>query len=301
LTTQGSRDLDPNAPFVLGLGDSDSGNGTEYGARVSVAAIFGAGGNLESTYMGGHEWNSRASVFSETPTLFSFVSDFGQDPSGGFDDTDRSIVPSVSTNSDFHSVELNYRRRTMGPYCRFQGSWLVGLRYIRFDNRLLYQTLGEDDNTVNANLPRFFSANDKLKNNVFGPQAGFDLWWNITGGVNLGFGMKGAWMQNDAKRQTIYTANSLAPTGTPGAVELTDTEQRGTVMGELEAKFVYRFSHSLAFRTAYYAIAVDDIAFGTVDRNSILGFVTANPIADPRYQVHSLTVQGFSFGTEYTW
>jgi hypothetical protein len=289
---------------VLGLGDSDSGNGSEYGARVSVAAIFGAGGNIESTYMGGHEWNSRATAFSNprgTPTLFSFISDFGRDPSNGFDDTDRSIAQSVATNSDFHSVELNYRRRTMGPYCRFQGSWLIGLRYLRFDNRLIYSTLGEDDNTVNANLRRFFSSNDKLKNNVFGPQAGFDLWWNITGGVNLGVGFKGAWMQNDAKRQTIYTANSIAPTGAPGSFELTDTERRGTVMGEFEAKLVYRFCHSWSFQTAYYAIAVDDIAFGTVDRDSILDFVRVNPIRDPRYQVDSLTVQGVSFGSEYIW
>ncbi len=71
--------------------------------------------------------------------------------------------------------EWNYRRRSMGPYCRFQGSWLVGLRYVRFDNRLVYSARGENDNTVNADLPRFFSSNDKIKNNLFGPQAGFDL------------------------------------------------------------------------------------------------------------------------------
>ena len=238
-----------------------------------------------------------------TPTLFSFIRDFGTNPQDtGFDDTDRSLVQSLQASSDFHSVEWNYRRRTMGPYCRFQGSWLVGLRYVRFDDRLVYRTLGENDNTVNADLPRFFSSNDRIKNNLFGPQAGFDLWWNVTPGVNLGVGMKGAWVQNDAKRQTILTANSLDPLATPGTMALTDTERYGTVIGELEATLIYRFTHSLSFRTSYYAVAVDDVAFGTVDGGVARDFVTVTARSRIRpYHRHSLVVQGFSFGTEYIW
>ena len=58
---------------------------------------------------------------------------------------------------------------------------------------------------------------------------------------------------------------------------------------------------SWAFRTAYYATAADDIAFGIADRDTIRDFVTANPIRDPRYHFNSLVVQGISFGTEYSW
>ena len=293
----------PLGPIVLRLGDADGGNDIEAGMRLSASFIFGAGGNIEGTYMGGNEWNSQASVSDPAAGLFSFISDFGTNPGGspaGFDDTDRSLVQSVASDSEFHSGELNYRRRTMGPFCRFQGSWLIGLRYLRFENGLLYSALGENNNAVNASLPRFFSSDDQIKNNLFGPQAGFDLWWNMTPGINLGIGMKGAWVQNDIDRRTTLTANSLI-LGSPGTAVISDKAQDTTIMGEFEAKLAYRLSHSWTFRSAYYAIAADDIAFGTADRQTIRDFVTANPLSNPGIQVHSLVVQGVSFGAEYIW
>ena len=73
----------------------------------------------------------------------------------------------------------------MGQYGRFQSSWLVGLRYVRFDSTLNYSTRGALNNSQSSNLPRFFSSNDRVKNNLFGPQAGVDLWWNVRPGINL--------------------------------------------------------------------------------------------------------------------
>jgi hypothetical protein len=166
---------------------------------------------------------------------------------------------------------------------------------------LLFSALGEMDNTVNANLPRFFSSNDQLKNNLFGPQAGFDFWWNVVPGVNLGVGCKGAWVQNDIDRRTTLTANSISPGGSPGIQTVEDGMQDTTVMGEFEAKLIYRISHSWALRTSYYALAIDDIAFGSTDQTTIDDFVTANPLTSPSPVFHSLVLQGFSVGAEYTW
>jgi hypothetical protein len=295
LTTQGSRDVIPTAPIVLSLGDADAGNDIEAGMRLSASFIFGAGANIEGTYMGNNQWQSDASFSDGTPNLFSFISVFGTDPTGGFVDTDQAFVQSVASESEFHSGELNYRRRTMGPYCRFQGSWLVGLRYVRFENGLLYSSLGD----LNSPPTRFFTSNDSIKNNLFGPQAGFDLWWNMRPGVNLGIGMKGAWVQNDIDRRIALTANSFIPP--PGASVSVIKDQDTTVMGEFEAKMAYRLSHSWTFRSAYYAIAVDDMAFGTVDRQYILGVAGRVPLTKPALHLNSLVVQGFSFGAEYIW
>ncbi len=291
----------PTNQVVLGLGDGNAGQDLEAGARLSAAFIWGPGGNIEFTYMGGQRWNRRASVSDPAAGLYSFVSDFGRNPPGGFDDTDRSILQSVDSISEFHSGEINYRRRTMGPYSRFQGSWLVGLRYIRYNDGLIYSSLGEMDNAVNANLPRFFSSNDAVENNLFGPQVGFDMWWNIHPGVRVGCGFKGAWVQNEINRRTTLTSNSLAPGGTPGITTIAGGDQESTVMGEFEAKLIYRISHSWALRGAYYAIAVDDIAFGNADSQTISDFVAANPLAQPQLSFNSLVVQGASLGAEYTW
>jgi len=291
-------------PAVLSFADSDAGGDLEAGVRLSGALIFGAGGNIEATWMGGNRWDSSASVFDNNAGLFSFISDFGNFPvlnSGGFDDTDRSLVQSIGSSSKFDSVELNYRRRTVGPYCRFQGSWLFGLRYIRFDDSLLYSALGQDNNTVNANLPRFFSSSDQVENRMFGGQIGGDLWWNIIPGVSAGVGVKGAWLKNDIDRHSLLSANSLGPMATAGTRTFQDGDQDGTIMGEFEAKLIYRLSHSWTVRTAYYAIAIDEVVFGSVDVDNIRNFVQAAPAQTRGLQTDSLVVQGFSIGAEYTW
>ena len=295
----------PPPDIVLGLGAADSGNDLEFGARLSAAVICGAGGNLEFTYMGGHEWNSEAFVADPGPVYFSFLSNFGTDPIGGFDDTDRSIRQSIAARSNLHTFEINYRRRTVGPYGRFQGSWLFGLRYLRFSNSLNYSTLGENDNTVNTNLPRFFQSDDTIRNHLFGPQCGFDLWWNIHPGVNFGMGVKGAWVQNDFNRRTFLNFNSInsgtPATPAPTADVVSDGERDTTVMGEFEAKIIYRLSHSWSFRSAYYAIAADDIVFADVPVDTILDVADPTFNGQSGFHFNSLVVQGFSFGAEYIW
>ena len=294
-------------PIVLSLADADAGGDTEAGLRLSGALIFGAGGNIEGTWMGGHEWNSSASFSDPNAGLFSFISDFGDLPTvgaGGFDDTDRSLTQSANFTSEFDSVELNYRRRTVGPYCRFQGSWLVGLRYVKYDDGLLYSTLGTINNTGAGNLPRFFSSDEQTENKLFGAQLGFDLWWNVIAGVNVGIGAKGAWLKNDVDRRSVLTANSIGPGATPGTETLLGGDQNDTVLGEFEAKMVYRLTHSWSFKTAYYAIAIDEIAFSGVDVNSSRIFANVNntaPLTPRSLTFDSMVLQGFSVGAEYIW
>ncbi len=240
----------PANQVVLRLDDADADDDSESGLRLSAAFIFGAGGNIEGTYMGGNEWSSEASAQDPNGGLFSFISDFGRDPINGFDDTDRSLIHSVESESEFHSgrTELSTThcgtlwsipefladRSTLRPLCR------VGL---------LYSTAGFNNNGAMNNGPRFFSSDNNVRNNLFGPQAGFDLWWNVIPGVNLGVGVKGAWVQNDIDSRLTLTANSLN-SGAPAESEFDDRES--TIMGEFEAKLAYRLCHSWTIRSAYY-------------------------------------------------
>jgi hypothetical protein len=258
---------------------------------------------MEVTYMGGNEWDHLAYVetLNASPTLYSLISEFGTSPNGGFDDTDRSIRQAIRGESKFHSGEWNYRRRSMGQYGRFQSSWLVGLRYVRFDSELNYSTQGTSNNTINSSLPRYFSSNDKVKNNLFGPQAGVDLWWNVRPGIKVGVGVKGAWVQNDSKRQTILTGNSLSGFATPGSVILEETRRKGTVLGELEATLIYRLTHSWSAKASYHLLAADDVVFGNVDVAAARDFVSGDTIRDPQFIRDSLVVQGATFGAEYMW
>ena len=293
----------PNGTPVLTASDIVDG-GIESGVRLSAALIFGAGGNLEVTYMGGHEWNDSATARSQNPDLFSFITDFGIDPVD-LDDVDRSLSQSASFRSSFHSGELNYRRRTVGPYCRFQGSWLMGLRYFRYDDRFALNIVGETDDGVLAgpqdDILRFFNGSDRVKNDLLGAQLGGDLWWNMIPGVNLGVAFKGAWLNNEVSNSTNFAANSINA-GAPGSFANTRRIERGTMAGELQFKLAYRLSHSWTFRSAYYLIAIDDIAHSNLDGDFIVAAAPGlgNP-DQPSIQFDSLTLQGFSFGAEYLW
>lgn len=289
---------------VLRASDADD-NGLEAGTRLSAAFIFGPGSNIEATYMGGQEWGGSASVNDAGANLFSFMSDFGALPAGnpqpGFDDTDRSLTQQASTFSTFHSAEINYRRRTVEQYCRFQGSWLAGLRYVRFDSDFGYDTIGEVNNAVPPQDQRFFNYRNDIDNKLFGPQAGFDLWWNVVPGINVGFGAKGAWMDNNIDRRTRFAANSLGPGATPLALVTDDGINRSTLMGEFEATLLYRISHSWTLKTQYYLMTIDDIAQGFDLSGPTNIASTPQVFANDPIQTDSLTIQGFSVGAEYIW
>ncbi|WP_218933598.1 BBP7 family outer membrane beta-barrel protein [Rubripirellula lacrimiformis] len=303
----------------------------EEGIRLSGSLIFGAGGNIEGTYMGGQEWKGSASasspatlvangafdplatsgptsfpfVISSGADLYSFISEFGTNPVGGFDDTDRSISQTATSVARFHSGELNYRRRTVGPYCRFQGSWLVGMRYLRYDNSLGLDIVGLNNDGTDATLTdgtqRFFSSSDGVKNNMFGAQIGGDLWWNVIPGVQLGMEAKGAWLKNEATRQYSISANSIAGGG-PGTIRDRYREDDGTLALEFSTQLVYRFSHSWSFKSAYYLIAIDEVGSPELNGEFIRDAVASPSTAGkPGMEFDSLVLNGFSFGAEYLW
>lgn len=304
---------------ALSLNDVEGGS-LASGVRLSAAVILGVGGNLEVTYMGGHEWSDRATANADVinvageGNLFSYISDFGNQPLNiGYDDTDRSLSQSVASQSFFHSGELNYRRRTVGPGCKFQGSWLAGMRYLRFDNNLLYSAVGSFNDgagivgTLGGDLGtelRFYNSAVRTKNDYFGGQLGYDFWWNVTPGVQFGVGMKGAWMQNDWQRNYQLSANSAGPGATVGSESQSDRDRKGTIMGELEATLLYRFSHEWTFRSSYHLMGIDDVVGTTIGRDNIVGVVDGLPgtTALPApVQFNSAVLQGFTVGLEYLW
>ena len=289
-------------PIVLASDDTGLQD-LEGGVRLSAAFILGPGGNLEGTYIGGHDWGGTSSVQDPNGNLFSFISDFGALPVGatpaGFDDTDRSTSQTVSTSARFNSAELNYRRRTVGPYCRFQGSWLVGLRYLQFDNGQNYQAVGGP--TTGGG---FFNSDSSTENDFFGAQLGGDLWWNIVPGVSMGMGAKGAWGQNDRSSTAQIISNSSGiPAFSVGTVlPFEEIDRDTTVMGEFELKSIYRLNHDWTFRSSYYLVALDNAAqagFNTAQLIDIANGAAVENISTR--QIDSVVIQGFSFGAEYTW
>ncbi|WP_164103842.1 BBP7 family outer membrane beta-barrel protein [Candidatus Laterigemmans baculatus] len=310
-TDRGSRpvtSLGPAGPIVLSTGDVLNDD-LEAGMRLSAAFICGAGGNVEVTYMGLNEFGDTASVSDPGGNLFSYISEFGTEPVGGFDDTDRSLFQGLGLESRFHSGEVNYRRRWVGPYSRFQGSWLAGIRYVDFDEDLLYRTEGLNNDTVEADDLRFFQGNFKTRNAMTGFQLGGDLWWNVYPGINVGMGLKGAALGNRSTLETNLESNSIGPGGVAFPLGYTsrDADSGTAWLTEFNATAIYRFAYSWSFRTSYYVVNVDNVALGTtaLDSPELILAVGNNPMTTPESipvnNNDEFTVQGVSFGVEYLW
>lgn len=260
------------------------------GGRISGAFIFGPGGNLEVTYLGGNRWSGDATA-TGNGTLYSFLSEFGIAPPGGFAETDASDRQSVSTESTFHSGEVNYRRRTVGPYGRFQWSGLGGIRYLRFDSDFEYSTSGAGG---------FFNLANKLDNDMVGAQIGGDLWWNVVPGINVGIGAKGGPMGNHISRNAYASGTSLGVGGTTGELTEHEAKNRTAWLSEMEATLLYRISHSWTLKGQYYLLHVDRVGYG-FETSVADNFISNGSIPIEPINTRSLTIRGFSIGAEYIW
>lgn len=281
------------------LSQSDVGaDDLEAGARISFALIFGPGSNIEFTYMGGQEWDGYASVSSPTSSLRSIYSEFGNAPVGGY--ANLADFQEVISHAEFDSYEINYRRRTVGPYCRFQGSWLVGLRHVVFDNGFAFNGSG----TPGSNIANFVQDYD-LENRYFGPQAGVDFWWNARPGIQLGAEVKGAWVQNDFGQRATIGSTDTGALPVAQAQTFETGGQDGAFILDFQATAVYRFSHSLSLRGSYHLLTIDDVASAPLDNSFIDAYETAvgggAALTAPSSSETSLTLNGFAAGLEYMW
>ncbi|MEL7336731.1 MAG: BBP7 family outer membrane beta-barrel protein, partial [Planctomycetota bacterium] len=288
--------------IVLRANDADTDDPAA-GLRLSGAFITGPGANVEVTYSGLNEWTSTATVTSANPDLQSFISDFARTPNNGFDDSDRSLTQSITSESLFHSGEVNYRRRTVAPNCSYQGSWLVGLRYFRFDDDLIFRARGQLNNAAVNNL-RFLDLAQNARNSYFGVQAGGDFWLHLARSWRLGVEGKVGVLELDADRELSATSNSLGPGATPGSRTVGNGASETTTFGEIIVATTYRFSHSWNFRASYNLIAIDEAVFGGTDFDVNQAIALRQPgVAVPVRPIDydSLVLQGFTFGAEYTW
>ncbi len=234
------------------------------GLALTGNVQVGPGRNVEVVYFGLNKWHERATVNSvpaNSPTLFSFLSDFGTDPINGFDDPDRSFQHTIDYRSRINNGEVNLRSRWVGDYGWFQGSWLAGIRYFDLGETMVFSARGENNDTLAANGPRFFDNSVRTTNDLVGFQLGGDLWLNVIPGVNVGVETKHAVMGNHAEVTSVMTANSIP--------ELREqvSDGRTAYLGQISAIGVYRLNYSWALRGSYQYIYIDNV--GLLQRTSI--------------------------------
>lgn len=283
--------------FVLGTNQVDL-NQMEAGLGVQANVQTGPGSNLEFVYSGLNKWDQSASATSSTASLFSFISAFGTVPAGGFDDSDRSLIHTLGYTSELHNGEINFRRRWAEPHGFFQGSFLMGVRYIDIDERASLTARGTNNNTFANNGARFFDYTVNTQNSLTGFQVGADLWYNLIPGVKIGGEGKTGVYNNRAHQNTAITANSLV-----GAVTEEVLTNRCAYVTQLSSQIVYRLNYSWTFRSSYQLMYIDGVALAAENFNptppSI--FLPNSARTASLSNDAEIVLQGFTLGAEYSW
>lgn len=270
------------------------------GLGVSAALQTGVGSSLEAVYFGLNDWERNSTVFStpaNSPTLFSFLSNFGTSPLGGFDDPDRSFQHSLNYQSAFHNGEVNFRRRWVGAYQWFQGSWLAGIRYFDLDESLRFSARGENNDTFQSNGLRFFDYTTQVRNQLVGFQVGGDLWVNIIPGIRSGVELKTGVFGNHAEQGTTINANSI------NNMQETISDGRTAFLAQLSATTVYRLSYSWALRGSYQWLYVDNVALAPDNINPTPpAIILPNSARNVSINTDGeIMYNGFTIGAEYLW
>ena len=287
--------------FVLGT-DMVAPDSMQAGLAAQINVQVGPGSNLEFAYFGLGQDEGSAVAQSASANLFSFVSNFGTLPAGGFDDSDRSLIHTLDYRSELHNGEISIRRRWSEPVGYFQGSFLTGVRYLDLDEGSRFTADGLNNNGAANNGPRFFDYDVATRNSLVGWQVGADLWYNFLPGIKMGVEFKTGIYNNRSQQDTSIFANSLPSFGIPEIREYA-LDNRAAYITQLTPQLVYRLNHSIAFRTSYQVLWIDNVALASDNFNGTppsLFLPGSNRLAAINNS-SDIVYQGITAGVEFTW
>jgi hypothetical protein len=300
--------LGPQGPAVI-TSDDLAFDTYEPSMRITGTYQTGPGSNLEFTYFGLNDYSESQSAISEEDQLYAVFDNFSlddegnPDPESEIEQLHQAEFQKVKLDSDFDSLELNFRRRWTSSSCLVQGSWLVGVRYIDLSDTLQFDSLalrdteppaGEDDS---GGAARYLL---KTRNFMTGGQLGGDVWVCLLPGLRLGFDGKAGIFGNNAKVDTTFTGfDPFDPSG-EGFIGFIDPERldndKVTFMGEAALLLTYQVNARLALRGGYQVVYFDGVATALSNFNPTV--TDREPFMDDGA---SLTYDGFNAGFEWMW
>jgi hypothetical protein len=293
--------------IVLQTGDLDFEDAA--GFRFTGCLQVGPGGNVEFTYFGTfHFQDGRFVRRSGSNDLFSVLSQFGTVPFEGFTETDLSDYQRIDYTSTFDSFEINFRQRWMAPNCRYQGSWVCGVRHFILDEKFRYFTSSAANGFVDINgqfvAPAQARFDVDTTNNLTGFQLGGDLWICILPGLRLGGEAKAGVYGNHMNANTTVGVNTGAPTFSE-RVSINDV----SLVAQADLTATYRINYNWTARAGYQFLFVDGVALATENFNTTPPVGVLNPINPSPFGTRVPTINdngnvfyhGWTAGLEFMW
>ncbi len=255
---------------------------------------------IEFGYMGLFEETSAQFVDPNPPSanignLFSLFSNFGLNPPavavapGPMPETERSIIHSISLDTELHSAEISYRRYWVGFSPRVSGTLLAGARYTRLREDFLFSTVGEQSLDYGV----------QAENDLVGFQCGADMWICLRQGLRLGTEGKIGLYNNRQKLNS--TINSTSPTAPVLNEAFEDNEI--TFLSEFSVDLVADVHPCVSIRAGYEVLMLNSLVlagenFNTASPYGLVGQAPRVPFVTNDSKV---TFHGFHAGIEYVW
>lgn len=276
--------------------------------RITGVYQTGTGSNLEFTYLGLNEYSKQASARSEADALYAAFDNFSINsngvpvPAAEIEQLHQAEYQRVNLDSDFDSLELNFRRRWMGPTCLIQGSWLIGVRYFDLSDQMRFYSYANrdlDDPIAAGHEETGGEAwyNLKTRNFMTGAQLGGDVWMCLLPGLRMGMDVKAGVYGNNAKVNTSMYGEDIYD----NYIGFIDPEaldnDKVSFIGELQFMLTYQISHNFTLRAGYEMMFVEGVATALDNFNPALEPDRVPFVADGG----SLFYNGFSVGAEWMW
>lgn len=275
--------------------------------RITGVYQTGTGSNLEFTYFGLNESSQEASAASPEDLLYAAFDNFSIDdngvpvPENEIEQVHQAQYQRVNLDSDFDSMELNYRRRWMGPTCLVQGSWLIGVRYFELEDRLRFYSYANrdlDDPVGEGQEETGGEAwyNLRTRNFMTGAQLGGDVWVCLLPGLRAGVDVKAGIYGNNVKVNTFMYGVDIDDDYIGFVGPEAQGNDKVSFISELQFLLTWQLSHNFTLRGGYEMMFVEGVA---------IAMDNFNPTITERVpwmaDGGSLFYDGFMVGAEYMW
>ena len=272
-------------PVVLNTADLDFQE--QSGVRVTGAYLIGPASALEATYFGTANWADSETVTSND-NLYSVFGGFGADTFDAFPEVAQSQLASVAVSTELDNGELNLRHRAVSANCLVHSSFLVGARYLRLRDDMIYFT-----QTDTIDYQGTLDYGVKADNDLVGAQVGSDLYLCITPRLKVGAEIEAGVYGNRSSQRTIIDCTSCDAVIVEKASE-TDV----AFIGEAGAMGLFRLTPKTTLRGGYQVLYIDGVALASDNFRSDTPLGGRTPMID---NSSNLLFHGLNVGCEFTW
>jgi hypothetical protein len=266
--------LDQNTLITL-LSTDDAAFGNQAGGRFTFGWWTARDIAWEASYFGFDDWDGAAVV--EGNNDLRLAGDIGLAAVDDFFGADRMQLTSAS---ELHNFEINRSRRIACTNL----SWLVGFRYLNFQEDFTIESTDADNSVSNYMVG--------TENNLYGAQLG-GIWRRHRGTVGLEVFGKAGVFANDTKQQQF-----IGDFGNTFVFRDTRADGNETAfVGEIGATGLVRISERWSLRGGYNLMWIDEVA-RAIDQLDFTDTLTSGTVINDSGDVF---LHGANVGLEARW